>query len=147
MAKRSPYKNRMTFDLYRLCTALTFVSAICAPACSSARADEECTTVKDCARQMVELANDLKAQNVALTKRVQELEGALNKQARDAAAALEARITQLKNGTEQIPAPLGNSRTATCPPGTTMVAVLFQSDGGGPHGITSFLSPVCRTLN
>ncbi len=52
----------------------------------------------------------------------------------------------LRVGTEIIPAPGGNGQSKTCPEGSVMVGFLFQADSGGPHGIISWVSPVCRTM-
>jgi hypothetical protein len=106
---------------------------------------QECTTTKECAQQMVELANDLKAENIALAKRIDELEAALAKQSTAATAALNAKFKTLRGGSaEETPKPGGNGRSAVCPKGRYMVGTLWQSDGGGPHGILSWISPICR---
>jgi hypothetical protein len=39
-----------------------------------------------------------------------------------------------------------STSTWLCPAGSYMVAVDYQLDGGGPHGITSWLHPVCRKV-
>lgn len=147
MATSGEYRDRIKPRVARFCVAIAFGSLISLASFGARAEDKQCGSVKECAQQMIDLANDLKAQNIALTKRIEDLEAALAKQAKDTAAAIEARITQLKGGSEVIPQPLGNSRTTPCPSGAVMVAILFQSDSGGPHGITSALAPVCRTLN
>ena len=53
---------------------------------------------------------------------------------------------ELAMGTEVIPAPGGNGKSKTCPDGSFMVGALWQVDGGGPHGIMSWVSPVCRMI-
>lgn len=79
MAKRREYCNKVALLLihwkWKKSAAVAVLSLI---AIQSARAaDAECVTVKDCAQQMVNLANELKADNIALTKRVEELEKSL----------------------------------------------------------------------
>jgi hypothetical protein len=39
-----------------------------------------------------------------------------------------------------------STSTETCAPGTYMVAADFQLDSGGPHGITSWIHAVCRSI-
>lgn len=111
-----------------------------------ALAKEECTTVKECAQQMVIVANELKEENKALLVRVTLLEKALAKQAELNAAALEKRFERAKNGSNLNLFPGGNTDSGECTPGSFMVGVRRQTDGGGPHGITSWLFPVCRTM-
>jgi hypothetical protein len=41
---------------------------------AGARAADDCGTVKECAKQMVDLANELKNENAALLKRIEALE-------------------------------------------------------------------------
>jgi hypothetical protein len=41
---------------------------------TGARAADDCGTVKECAKQMVDLANELKNENAALLKRIEALE-------------------------------------------------------------------------
>ena len=108
--------------------------------------DDECGTVKDCAQQMVKLANRLISDNEALTKRVLELEQALKKQSEDVPKAIEARADKLKTGDNVVPSPVGNTVSASCPAGSFMIAIQSQLDSGGPHGITSWIQPVCRTM-
>ncbi len=121
---------------------ITLAMVIDAPA-----QEKECETVKDCAQQMVRIGNQLRADNAALTKRVEELEKALDKLRNDIAPAIEARVATLKGGSDFIPQPVGNARSNTCPAGSYMVSILHQLDSGGPHGITSWLGVVCRPLN
>ena len=64
-------------------------------------AQDECASVKDCAQEMVSLANDLKEENAALLARIQALEAALAKQATDNATALENRVARLKKGSDK----------------------------------------------
>jgi hypothetical protein len=60
---------------------------------------------------------------------------------------LAAKIkADLRMGIEIIPAPGGNGKSRTCPEGSVMVGALWQVDGGGPHGILSWVSPICRTM-
>ena len=116
---------------------------IAAPAWAT---DDECATVKDCAQQMVKLANRLISENEALAKRVLELEQALKKQNEDVPKAIEARADRLKTGDTVVPSPVGNTVSASCPAGSFMIALQSQLDNGGPHGITSWIQPVCRTM-
>lgn len=109
-------------------------------------AEGECGTVKECAQEMVELANLLKDDNALLRKKIESLEAALVKQGIDNAAALQRRINTLKNGVDTNPYPMGNAKTNTCPAGTYMIGAVFQSDKGGAHGIVSSFQPVCRTM-
>lgn len=109
-------------------------------------AQEECSTVKDCAQDMVTIANELKAENAALILRIEALEAALAKQASDTATALENRIARLKAGSDSNSFPGGNGVSGICPAGTYMVGARWQSDGGGPHGIISWFGPVCRSM-
>lgn len=39
-----------------------------------------------------------------------------------------------------------NSDAAFCPAGSYMVSILSRSDSGGPHGITSQVQPICRSV-
>lgn len=55
-------------------------------------------------------------------------------------------LQELRKGTEVIPKPGGNGHSEKCPDGSVMVGVLWQVDSGGPRGIISWISPVCRTL-
>lgn len=113
---------------------------------ANAQAQPECATVKECAQQMVAIANDLKEENVALLKRIEALEANLAKYKTDDAAALEARVAQLRKGSNSNDFPGGNGVSGICPPGKFMVGARWQSDGGGPHGIISWFGPVCRNL-
>lgn len=61
-------------------------------------------------------------------KRVGELDAALQKSGSD------------------VVTPGGNSGTARCPAGSFLAGINYQIDGGGPHGITSWIFPVCRPL-
>jgi len=110
-----------------------------------ATAAESCKTVKECAEDMVTLANALKKENEQLLARIQALELALAQQKVDTAAALEKRLSVLKAGNDQETFG-GNAKTSTCPQGTYMVGARFQVDHGGPHGIVSSLGPTCRTM-
>ena len=108
---------------------------------------QECTTTKECAQQMVLLANELKAENIALAKRVNDLETALANQSAAATAALNARFATLQNGgAEDIPTAYGNGKSSLCANGHYMVGIMWQIDGGGPHGIISSTQPICRTF-
>jgi hypothetical protein len=88
----------------------------------------------------------LKADNAVLLKRVVALEADLAKYKADDAAALEARVAKLRTGADSNDFPGGNGKSNICPPGKFMVGALWQSDSGGPHGILSWLGPVCRNL-
>jgi hypothetical protein len=122
------------------------VLAVASVPAGTAFAQEDCGTVKECAEDMVALANELKAENTALLARITALEAALAQQARDNAAALESRIARLKAGSNQNPHPGGNGQSGLCPKNTYMVGARWQVDGGGPHGIMSWFGPICRTM-
>ncbi len=106
----------------------------------------KCSTVKDCAQQMVAIASSLKAENVALTKRVAELEKLVAKIPADMAAAREARVKHLASGGQTIVNNGGNGQSELCPEQYYMVGAKWQVDGGGPHGIMSWFGPICRLL-
>ncbi|WP_417307925.1 hypothetical protein [Devosia sp.] len=55
-------------------------------------------------------------------------------------------IQTIADGQERIPSPQGNGKSATCPAGSYMTGMLWQVDSGGPHGIISWLGPVCKTF-
>ena len=111
-----------------------------------AQSQTECASVKDCAQQMVALANELKKENVALVKRIEALEADLAKYKADDATALEARVATLRSGSNSNDFPGGNGLSGVCPAGKFMVGALWQNDSGGPHGIISWFGPICRNL-
>ncbi|WP_157775419.1 hypothetical protein [Hartmannibacter diazotrophicus] len=143
-------------EQYRQCKTLTIIGATLAIAIAAsmvdmfsevrAQAQTECVTVKDCAQQMVILANALKDENAALLKRVVALEADLAKYKTDDAAALEARVVKLRTGSNSNDFPGGNGESGVCPGGKFMVGARWQSDSGGPHGILSWFGPICRDL-
>ena len=96
---------------------------------------------------MVALANELKAENAALTKRIAELEKELETQAQAVNKALNERFEAIRSGNVVYPViGGGNSQSASCPDGTFMVAARYRTDAGGPAGIVSSIFPVCRTI-
>ena len=111
-----------------------------------ASAQEECGTVKQCAQQMVDIAKGLKEENVALLERIVKLEADLAQEKADSANALEARVLKLRTGANSNDFPGGNGTSGVCAPGKFMVGALWQADGGGPHGIMSWIGPICRDL-
>lgn len=115
-------------------------------ASAPAIAKDECITVKKCAEDMVTLANQLKQENAALIARIVALEVALTRQGVESATMLEQRIARVKTGTDQYAYPGGNGVSGLCPPSTYMVGARWQVDGGGPHGIMSWIGPICRTM-
>jgi len=124
---------------------LAVASLLSGMLCFSAEAqDKECATVKDCAQQMVDSANELKRQNIVLMKRIEELEKALAQQKVDIAAALEVRIKTLIGGPEQ-PRP-GFDKRAPCPEGYYAAGVLLSDGPGGPHGIVHAVGPLCKAF-
>lgn len=140
-----PRRKRSTVAVTKFGAAVPFLCAsLLMPVAAAAK--DECKTVKDCAENMVALANDLKKENAALTARIASLEAALASQSKEAAAALERRIATLRKGTNQYSNPGGNGESGLCPEGTYMVGARWQTDGGGPHGIMSWFGPICRTM-
>ena len=108
--------------------------------CSDALADD-CGSVKACAQQMVDLANALKTENVALTKRVQDLEQALNKQIGQLRNNLGSWDTNIVDENRP-PAPV-NDGTIKCDSGYYMVGVNFQRVSSG----LNWAQAICRKLN
>lgn len=141
----SPAVRCFQFGFLHFATAILFLSVVLLLP-HPADAQEQCSTVKDCAQDMVSIANELKEENAALLLRIEALEAALAKQASDAATALENRITRLKSGSDSNSFPGGNGVSGICPAGTYMVGARWQSDSGGPHGIISWFGPVCRSM-
>lgn len=108
---------------------------------------EECGSVKECAQEMVNIANELRQENAALLLRIEGLEKALEKHAQDAEALEVKRFGNLlKAGSETIPNPGGNGASEKCPAGYYMVGARWRSDPGGPHGILSWIGPICRRV-
>jgi hypothetical protein len=144
MAERCEYQHQVK-TIASSCFLLVLPAILGAAAIAwldEAEAQEkECGTVKECAVQMVELANQLKADNIALTKRVEELEVALKNQVEETHAALEKRITLLKSG--EISNPVGGA----CPPNSFVVEIVQRSVAGGGSGYLQSISFLCRYLN
>jgi hypothetical protein len=90
------------------------------------------TTAESLSRQIKELHADLAAYKDADRKYTHRLVGDLDK--------------ALQQGGQDVVTPGGNTPMTPCPRGSFLVAVNRQTDGGGPHGITSWLFPVCRPL-
>lgn len=131
--------------IHRVAFALG-IAFLATGATSAANAQAECATVKDCAQQMVAVTTELKAENAALLRRVEALEADLAQYKADDAAGLETRVAKLRTGSNSNDYPGGNWTSGICPEGKFMVGALGQSDGGGPHGILSWIGPICRNL-
>ena len=124
---------------------VTPIAAIALAAMQSipAVAKDECTTVKQCAQQMVLLANELKKENTALAARVAALELALER--RTVEAAIESRLTRFRLGSKNTVRP-GGRESELCPEGQYMVGANFEIREGVPHGYISWFGPICRTM-
>jgi len=143
-------------EQHRQCSAMTIIragltisiGAIIATTFGgvSALAQTECATVKDCAQQMVALANELKEENKALLKRVEALEADLAKYKTDDAAALEARVARIRTGSNSNDFPGGNGTSGVCPAGKFMVGARWNVYSGDAHGIMNWIGPICRDL-
>ncbi len=131
---------------HRSWLALVLIAAFSLADSAPAVAQDECTTVKDCAQDMVDLANDLKAENVALAKRIAELDEALKNQAQAFTKELDDRFAAIRVGNESYTSEKGNSTTKKCPKGTFMIGARVQSNPGGRNGMIAWIHPICRTL-
>jgi hypothetical protein len=124
--------------------AIVFASALI---CSTSEAqDKACTTVKDCAQQMVALANELKAENVTLTKRINDLEAAL--------ASLRTKLSsEFKRVTTEY-TPDGaavtsvnegggpGNQTVDCGAGKFLSSIRISKDSGGNYNVRVTCAPV-----
>lgn len=97
--------------------------------------------------QITALQSQMAANASSLQAQIAQQNATIAAYKNDAATALSNRIAQLNTGKDTVIQPGGNSGTAKCPPGSFLSGVNYQIDGGGPHGITSWLFAVCRNLN
>ncbi|TBZ30953.1 hypothetical protein E0H47_31615 [Rhizobium leguminosarum bv. viciae] len=109
--------------------------------------DPECTTVKDCAEQMVALATRLKGENEQLRQQIIELQGALDTQKESLTNSIAEQITGIRTK-EDILLPSGNigKETRLCAKGSYMIGITFGDGPGGGHGIIHAVAPICRSL-
>lgn len=144
MAQCSRHYSELTLNWAARAVRYTGLLVLMSPA--YAQDATTCDTVKDCAQQMVTRANELKAENAELLKRINELEKALTAQAQEVNKELDKRFEAIRSGSIVYPTVGGNAQSASCPDGTFMVAARFQVGPGGTAGIVSNILPVCRNL-
>lgn len=108
---------------------------------------QSCSTVTECAQEMLDVAADLKAENERLSARVLELEKALGERTSairsEISRSLDAvrsksTLNYVNNG--------GNGISEMCPQGQYMVGAKWLNTSGGPNGIIAWFAPVCREL-
>lgn len=84
------------------------------------------------------------------SQQIDALEGSFSNQLETLSSMISAGFAQLRQGgPEEFAGPAsytGNGQSSLCPQGQYMVGARWQVDAGGPHGIMSWLGPVCRAF-
>lgn len=108
---------------------------------------QDCSTVTECAQEMLEVAADLKAENERLSARVLELEKALGERTSTIRSEISQSLDAVRNkSTLNYVNNGGNGTSEMCPQGEYMVGAKWLTTEGGPHGIIAWFAPVCREL-